>query len=153
MIFTDYYIGEKITDSEFRYDITKSTESYELFENLLINKRKFNVGGLSFNYVQRPSNFGGTTERVGEKAITKGNSNISTVYCPSLPNHEYGYGDINGTQDALILIFKGKYHSIEIFVARGYKNDVQNLFSECIAGSFDKELNKLRNQSKNVLKV
>lgn len=153
MIFTDYYKGQRMTDAESRYDITKSTESYELFETLLINKRKFNVGGLSFNYVHRPSNFGGNNERKGEKAITKGNSNISTVFCPALPNHDYGYGDINGTQDALILIFRDEYQTLEIFVARGYKNDVQNLFSECLAGSFDRELNILRHQSKNVLKA
>lgn len=152
MIFTDYYQGQRMNDAECRYDIQKSTESYELFENLLINKRKFNVGGLSFNYVQRPSNFGGTNERKGEKAITKGNSNISTVFCPDLPNHLYGYGDINGTQDALLLIFSDQYQTIEIFIARGYKNDVQNLFSECLTGSFDNEFKQLRERAKNVFK-
>lgn len=152
MIFTDYYKGQRMTDAECRYDIPKSTESYELFESLLINKRKFNVGGLSFNYVQRPSNFGGTNERKGEKAITKGNSNISTVFCPDLPNRLYGFGDINGTQDALILIFQDQYQTIEMFIARGYKNDVQNLFFESINGNFNKEFDKLRDSAKNVFK-
>ena len=152
MIFTDHYCGKRITDSEYRYDIIKATESYELFECLLINKRKFNVGGLSFNYVQRPSNYGGTNERKGEKAITKGNSNISTVFCPCLKNHMFGYGDINGTQDAILFIFSDQYKVIEMFIARGYKNDIQNLFSECLTGALDNEIKQLRERAKNVFK-
>ena len=59
MILTDYYKGEKLTDAKSRFDITASTGEYDLFESLLINKAKFNIGGLSFNFSLQPERFGG----------------------------------------------------------------------------------------------
>ena len=84
MILTDYYKAVKMTDAESRYDVTNSTQSYEPFESLLINKRKFNIGGLSFNYVLRPATFKGIDGRRPDMAITKGNVSISSVYVPDL---------------------------------------------------------------------
>ena len=59
MILTDYYKGQRLTGAQSRFDITASTWEYDLFERLLINKQKFNVGGLSFNYVPRPDRWTG----------------------------------------------------------------------------------------------
>jgi len=103
--FTDYYKFEKLTQAENRYDVTLSTRSYEYFESLLINKRKYNVGGLSFNYVDRPGTWKGDEVRRAEKALTKGNVNLSSVFVPNLIEHLIGYGDVNGTPDALIMLF------------------------------------------------
>ena len=94
MILTDYYHAQKLTGAESRFDITHSSQSYELFESLLINKRKFNVGGLSFNYVPRPASFKGIDGRKTEMAITKGNVNISSIHVPDLQNIQIGYGCI-----------------------------------------------------------
>lgn len=152
MIFTDYYKAQKLTPAESRYDVVLSTQSYEHFENLLINKRKFNVGGLSFNYVDRPASFNGNSNRLTEKAITKGNSNISSVYVPSIFNHLFAYGDINTTNDALILVFSQDYTSIEIFIARGYKNDSMDLFQQFVANEFEHEIELLRAKSREVFK-
>jgi len=151
MILTDYYKAQKLTQAECRFDVVLSTQSYEHFENLLINKRKFNVGGLSFNYVDRPASFNGNSNRLTEKAITKGNSNISSVYVPSIFNHLFAYGDINTTNDALILVFSQDFTTIEVFIARGYKNDCMALFQQFMVNEFEHEVELLKAKSKNVL--
>ncbi len=150
--FTDCYLLEKLTEAEYRFDVVASTQSYELFESLWINKKKFNVGGLSINYVDRPINWKGKESRAPEKALTKNNINISSVFIPDLKNRLVGYGDINGTKDALILLFNEQYTSIEIFVARGYANDLQALYSAIKEGEFNDELALLRQKTKSVLK-
>ena len=150
--FTDYYRGELLTNAGSRYDITNSSGSYEPFENLLINKRKFNVGGLSFNYVDRPNAWRGEEGRRAEKALTKGNVNVSSVFVPNLNVHLIGYGDVYGTQDALIILFNASYTVIEIFIARGYVNDIQALYTYVKEGEFQIEMDALRCNAKQVLK-
>lgn len=153
MILTDYYKAEKLTDAESRFDVTSSTQSYELFESLLINKRKYNIGGLSFNYVPRPATFKGETGRKTEMAITKGNVNISGIYVPDLHSIHISYGDVNGTNDALIAIFSNDKTTIELFIARGYKNDVLALYEEIKAGYLDAEIEALKAKAKDVFKA
>jgi hypothetical protein len=150
MIFTDYYKAQKLTQAECRFDVVLSTQSYEHFENLLINKRKFNVGGLSFNFVDRPATFNGNHNRLAEKAITKGNCNVSSVYVPNVENHFIAYGDINTTNDALILLFSQDYSTIEVFIARGYKNDCMALYQQFVANEFEHEIEVLKAKSKEV---
>ena len=150
MIFTDYYKAEKLTDAQSRYDVTLSTQSYELFENLLINKRKFNIGGLSFNYVDRPATFNTNQSKFSEKAITKGNSNISSVHIPNLKNQFIGYGDINTTNDALIVVFSNDYSTIEVFIARGYKNNDFALYQQFVVNEYETEIELLKAKSKKV---
>lgn len=150
--FTDYYRGELLTNAECRYDITKSTGSYQPFEHLLINKRKFNVGGLSFNYVERPDRWKGEDGRRAQKALTKGNVNVSSVFIPNLKKHLIGYGDVNGTHDALIILFNASYSVIEVFIARSYANDIQALYTYVTEGEYNHEFEALRKISKEVLK-
>lgn len=152
MILTDYYKGVKMTDAESRFDVKNSTQSYEPFESLLINKRKFNVGGLSFNYVPRPANFKGIDGRRPDRAITKGNDNISGVYVPDLQNNHLAHGNINGTNDALIIVFSEDRLTIELFIARGYKNDETALYQKVKAGDLDAEMEALRAIAKDVFK-
>ena len=148
MILTDYYKGEKLTDSKSRYDITSSTQEYDLFESLLINKRIFNIGGLSFNCGQRPDKWGG---KKTDMAITKGSQNITSVKRPNLENN-VAYGDINGTNDGCIMVFNPDYktagiHTIEIFIARGLRNDTDCLWELFTDGELQLEILILRESS------
>lgn len=151
-IFTDYYMGQLLTDAKSRYDIKASTGSYPLFEMLLINKQKFNVGGLSFNYAPRPMSFKGDEKRLSEMIISKGNSSISSVYVPNLNKNYFAFGDVKTTNDALIIIFDGEKKTIELFIARGLKYNKQHLYSDVCAGYYDNELEGLRQSAKNVFK-
>lgn len=144
MILTDYYRGEKLTDAKSRFDITASTGEYDLFESLLINKQKYNIGGLSFNFGQRPDKWGG---KKTDMAITKGSQNITSVKRPNLENN-VAYGDINGSNDGLIILFNPDYKeagitTIEIFIARGLKNDTDGLWELFTDGELSHEIEAL----------
>jgi hypothetical protein len=99
MILTDYYKGEKLSEASSRYDITASTGEYDLFESLLINKLKFNIGGLSFNLGKRPDRWRG---KKTDMAITKGSHNITSVKRPNIEDNS-AYGDISGSTDGCIV--------------------------------------------------
>lgn len=129
MTLTDYYKGKKLTSAKSRFEIVSSTEGYDPFEKLLINKRKFNVGGHSFNCSQRSDDWKPNST---DMAITKGNSNITSIKRPD-PLKNVGFGDINGTNDACIIVFNSDFKkvgitTIEIFIARGLKNDTNSIW-------------------------
>jgi hypothetical protein len=129
MIFTDYYKGEKLTNAKCRYDVTTSTGGYDFFESLLINKSRFNVGGLSFNCVPRPDPWKG---KKTDLALTKGSQNITSIKRPNVENN-YAFGDINHTNDGCIIVFNPDHKTkgiitIEIFIARGLRNDTNPLW-------------------------
>jgi hypothetical protein len=151
-IFTDYYLGVKHADRKCRYDITKSTQSYPLFEQILINKAKFNVGGLSFNYGQTPSHYKADRQRLTDMAITRGSNNISSVFVPNINKIYIGYGDVHTTTDAIIILFDEGKSTIEIFIARGYLYDKRNLYEEVASGYLDAELEAIRQKAVNVFK-
>ena len=148
MIFTDYYKGEKLTDAKSRYDITASTNKYDFFETLLINKRGFNVGGLSFNCVSRPDRWNG---KKTDLAITKGSNNITSVKRPN-PENSFAYGDINGTNDGCIIVFNPDFKvigitTVEIFIARGLRNDTNSLWDLYTDGELDHEVEILKKEA------
>jgi len=151
-IFTDYYKGKNLTDAKSRYDVTNSTGNYPLFETLLSNKKKFNIGGLSFNYVQRPVGFKGHEKRLAEMIIGKGSSSISSVFVPNLENFYIAYGDVKMTNDALIILFDEAKKTIELFIARGLKHDKQQLYSDVVSGYYDEEMEEIRQKSNIVYK-
>jgi len=148
MILTDYYKAEKLTESVSRYDVTASTGEYDFFESLLINKRVFNIGGLSVNLVPRPERWaGGKTDM----ALTKANHSISSVKRPNIESN-CGYGDVAGTKDAFLILFNPDYKEagipfIEIFIARGLRNDTNSLWDLYNDGELNHEIAYLRSKA------
>ena len=143
MILTDYYKGEHLPDAaKTRFDITASTASYEHFETKLKTKK----GGLSFYFGDVPDHFRFSAKDRPDKCITK-KDNISSVFVPdaTLP---FAYGDINGTQDATLFIFSEEYWIIEIFIARGQRNNRRNLYTLLSDGELDHEIETLRERAK-----
>jgi len=148
MILTDYYHGEKLTDAKCRFDITSSTGEYDMLEGILINKRGFNVGGLSINLVDRPDRW---ESKNATQALTKGSINITSLIRPNI-NCSYSFGDIQGTRDALIVKFNNDWKSIgittiDIFIARGLKNDVNGLWDLLMDGELNHEMDMLRDKA------
>ena len=145
MILTDYYKGEKLTGAKSRYDITASSGEYDFFESLLINKRGFNVGGLSFYCGERPDRW---KKKNSDLAITKGSLNVTSLTRPDL-SRNYAFGDVNSTNDACIIIFNSDYKengitTIEIFIARGLRNDLNSLLDLLIDEELKSEMETLR---------
>ena len=156
MILTDYYKGEKLTEKQSRFDITASTGEYDLFESLLINKKVFNVGGLSFNYVSRPDRWNG---KKTDYAITKGSHNITSIKRPNIET-PFGYGDINGSNDGCIIVYNSDFkeagiRTIEILIARGLRNDTNSLWDLFTDGELNTDVEQLRKKAvtKNVTRL
>jgi len=148
MIFTDYYKGQKLTEAKSRYDITSSSESYDYFESLLINKRGFNIGGLSFNCITRPDRW---KPKKTDLALTKGSSNITSIKRPDIETN-IAFGDINGSNDACIILFNTDFKSvgittIEIIIARGLRNDTNSLWDLFTDGELNNDLELLRQKA------
>ncbi|HOX74759.1 MAG TPA: hypothetical protein PLB27_08585, partial [Bacteroidales bacterium] len=147
-ILTDYYKGEKLTEVQSRFDITASTGEYDLFESLLINKKVFNIGGLSFNYVPRPDRWNG---KKTDYAITKGSHNITSIKRPNIET-PFGYGDINGSNDGCIIALNPDFKetgikTIEIIIARGLRNDTNSLWDLFTDGELINEVEALRKKA------
>lgn len=157
MIFTDLYVVKRLSEnkSKSRLEVVSSTESHDLFENILINKRNPHKGGQSLYLVPRPIKYKGTD--ITDKAITKGSFNISSVYVPN-PEIPIAFGDINGTNDAIIFQFNpdtdNGINQVEIFIARGQKHNKRNLYFLYCDGELDHEVEALRKKAvtKNVTK-
>jgi len=143
MILTDYYKGEHLPNAaKTRYDVTASTGGYEHFEAKLKTKK----GGLSFYFGDAPDRWHFSCKDKPDKAITKGD-NISSVFVPDI-TLPYAYGDNNHTSDAILLIFSNDWQVIEIFIARGQKNNKRNLYHLLYDGELDGEIEILRNHAK-----
>jgi hypothetical protein len=149
MIFTDYYKAEKLTDAKSRYDITASTGEYDYLENLLTNKRGFNIGGLSLNCIRRPERW---KTKASDMALTKGSTNITSLSRPDIDSN-VSIGDIKKSNDACIVLFNPDFKesgikTIEIFIARGLLTDKVSLWNLFTDGELAREVEALRKQAK-----
>lgn len=161
MKLTDYYKFERLaTKSKLRMDCTASTGSYEPLEEKRATKATratekkdaTNVGDLVIYYGDVPSRFGGEVHRKADKSISIKGNNMSSVYVPDVKSG-FAYGDFRATSDALLFVFQslntpnGVIEAgavIEVFVARGQRNNARQLYTLLADGELDDEMNALR---------
>jgi hypothetical protein len=147
MILTDYYRMQELKPiKSHRLDCTASTGNYEPFE--VIAQRARNKRFFVY-YTDVPDSFIEDAKRGADKALTNGKS-ISSIFVPDLNNPLYGYGDTKGTDDALLFLFGDGYTTLDIFVARGYKNNVKGLFNLFLDGELGDEIEELRKAAKTI---
>ena len=142
MILTDYYLMKEIKRlKSHRFDCTASTGGYDPFEAIAArskDKRFF------FYYNGVPDTFSARAQRKADRVITN-SQNISSVYIPDLKGNPLkGYGDVKGTSDALLFLFADDYKQIELFVARGFKNNVKNLCTLFVDGELEGDIVKIK---------
>ena len=58
-----------------------------------------------------------------------------------------GFGDVKSTQDAILIVFNFNYSQMEIFVARGQKNNCRQLYNLLADGELDTEIASLKKQA------
>ncbi len=151
MILTDYYMLERLP--EFlknrtpRFDCTASTGEYPPFEDIASKSR---VKRFFCYFNGLPNSFSEKAKNKAERCITN-TKNISSVFIPVLNKHWLGYGDVKGTQDALLFVFSWNYSRMEIFVARGYKNNQKRLFNLLYDNELMEEMDKLRDRTVNLV--
>ena len=165
MIITDYYQFAKLPEqkSKLRLDCLQSTKSYNSFEEKRATKVQratehrdaIDLGNLIIYYGDVPDRFGGNVKRKASKSISVKGNNLSSVYVPDVSNN-FGYGDMRGTTDALLFIFDnfdvidGKIQAgatLEIFVARGQRNNRAQLFNLLMDGELDGEVEELKKRA------
>ena len=145
MKLTDYYLMQEIrVVKSHRFDCTASTGGYQPFEAIANTSRdkRFHC-----YYGDVPDTFKAKAQRKADKALTNGD-NISSVYIPDLDDYLFGYGDTAHTNDALLFVFSEDYKRLEIFVARGLKNNQRLLFDLLVDGELDDDIDCLRKQAK-----
>lgn len=148
MILTDYYcldrLPENMNKRTPRYDTTASTGSYPLFESMAAKSR---VKRFYCYYNGLPDSFSDRAHQRAERAITS-TQNISSVFIPHLDKPLFGYGDVKGSQDAILFLFSADYTRMELFIARGYKSNARALFQRFLGGGLNNELEILRGLTK-----
>lgn len=145
MKLTDFYSMAKLPNqqSKLRFDCVASTGGYEPFEERATRGRDKRF---KFYLVKTPDTFNATSKRRPEMSITD-TTNISGVYVPDLDNAHLAYGDVCGTNDALLFIFSEDGCAIEVFIARGMKNHQEGLYTLMADGELDVEMEQLRRQT------
>lgn len=164
MIITDYYKFEKNSlKSKSRMDCTASTGSYPLLEQLRATKAiratekkdATEVGDLVI-YLGKNINIKSHDKRSSGLAIGGKSGSISSIYFPATEDLSIGYGDFKGSTDALLFsltnieIVDGliaKDAILEVFIARGRKNDCMPLFTLFAEGELDEEITELRSKA------
>lgn len=145
MILTDYYKLQRL--SQFannktpRFDCVGSTQSYELFEQIADSSKV-----KRFFCYYSPNGDGAITanrKRMADMRIFN-RGNISSVYVPDLEFNHIAFGDVKNTNDALTFIFSDEGNTMELFIARGYKNNNYAIYDQVKEGELDHELNCLR---------
>ncbi len=149
MILTDYYRFEKLSDqkSKMRIDCTGSTESYNPLESFK------NKQGELFLYLGDNTHTMAGKERKADLALSK-TTHISSIFNPDLEK-PFWYGDMKGTSDAFLFVHKdfslvdGRIQAgavIELFVARGQRNNRNSLYNLLADGELDNEMQALKNR-------
>lgn len=146
MIITDYYKFERLDNqkSKLRIDCTASTNSYNPLEELR-NKSNELFLYIGDNYTKAGE------KRKADLALSR-TKHISSVYIPDI-NKPFAYGDIKGTADAMLFIFHGfklvdgavqSGACIEVFIARGLRNNRVGLYNLLADGELDSDIERLR---------
>lgn len=127
-----------------------STQSYNPFEILKNKKDELVV------YISENSHTKAGQKGRADLAISK-TKHISSIYRPDVETN-LGWGDVN--QDALLFRFTDfklskdgfvEDATIEIFVARGYKTDRQNLYAMFADGELNDEIQSIVESAKTTL--
>ncbi len=68
------------------------------------------------------------------------------MYVPDVTQN-IAYGDVRGTNDALLFVFDPDYTEINVFVARGQANNKQQLYFLLSDGELNADIEHLKKQA------
>ncbi len=156
MYLTDYYKFEHLSGSaKTRLDCLASTRSYPYFERERCTKSgpKAEQGDLYIycNEIPTPQ-FNEAVKSKADRSLTIKGKNVSSLFVTEL-RPDTGFGDFRGTGDALLFVFKNYDFlgrsadvggTVEVFVARGMKNEKKRLYADFVQGRLIAEMQRLR---------
>ena len=147
MILTDYYkLVELKPSKSHRLDCVAMNGNHPTFEAIAAKSKT----KAAYAYVAGvPDQFNALAQRRADMALTS-TKNISSIFTPDLTNPLMGYGDVKGTEDAMLFLFSEDYKQLEIFIARGHKRNRVNLYNLFADGELDDEVEAMRKAAKSV---
>jgi len=134
-----YYRFEKLNPekSKSRYDLVYNSDIYKPVHNA-------NSKGQVFIYFGTNPNIKAKPNRTSNLTITARDKHLTSVFIPDIEKQNLAYGDY--FQDAILIILSEK--TIELFICKGYKNSIQNLYNLLFDGELNQEIEEFREQSK-----
>lgn len=145
--------------AKHRFTLVKSTGNYELLAHRATRGRKgserldpLSVGQAICFFNPIPPSFNNNVRQSAEMSLTMGKNNVSSVFVP-LPQYPIGFGDIVGTNDALLFSFhnaerRGKVFAggstVEVYVARGMAGRSRELYEMAINRRLTGDVRTLR---------
>lgn len=138
MILTDYYRFVHLPESKskYRFDAIVGTATYLPFERIRNKERKLFIYHTPADYIKAKN------KRKADYSLNKGD-HISSLYVPdvSLP---LAWGDVQGTADAILLVWEDNRQAFELFVSRGQKHNALQLYHLLADGQLNEEIAKLK---------
>jgi len=141
MIIDCYYRFEKNENgkSKTRFDLAAFSDTYEPLH-------KQNAKGEVFLYLSHtPERVTAHQKRKSDFCISTREGYVSAVYVPDIQKPHLAFGDVRNTQDAMLFMVWEK--AIEIFIAKGKRNVVNNLFNLLYDGELETEIAHLKEQA------
>lgn len=161
MLLNDYYKFERVaTKAKHRLDCTASTKSYKPFEDkraiketkASVKRDAISINNLIIYLGFIPLKFKTRARGNASLCLTLAGKNLSSIFIPQI-NGFVGYGDINNTSDAILVLLKNvqlingavcKDAKIEIFVSRGNSRSKELLYNVFLNGNLLEEIKQLR---------
>ena len=142
MIFTDLYILRDLTGLKSkRYDCIASTGEYEPLQ------AKYKIGRDKIKRLYCYFGEHSNSKSIGEMKLADGRANWTKVKFPDNNFPNIGLGDMNGTDDEIIVLFSEQDKKIELLIARGLKKNRLQLYWQFVEGELDDEVERLRQQA------
>lgn len=135
-----YRLGRGYAISQERYDTTKYAGRYIPLEQGMSSRDK-----APFVYLTKiPSKWSDHAKANAEYTLNTGKSNVSSIYIPEpmlYPN--IGFGDMQGTNDALIIHIADDCNSLSLMVARGHKLNARAVCEAYMRGELYEDIRLL----------
>ncbi len=142
---TAYYRFEKLaTKSVYRLDCVAATNNYQPFEAMRAVKKRgtTNRGDLFVYLLDVPKQFGGDIHNKATKSLTTSRGkNLSSIIAPDHASR-YAYGDVMGTNDAILFIVEQP--AVEVYIFSGKAQQKNKIWLMACRGQLDKELAVMR---------
>jgi hypothetical protein len=135
---------QRLTKAATRFDCVETTGSYLPFDN----EASPETGVFRAYITKTPSCFKRCGSRAADRTLKGRVKSISGIFTPDIDFPNLGYGDVYGTQDAILFIFNDEQTQVELFVFKGMHNMQQQLFIQLRNGTLNNLLDAVRKQAR-----
>jgi hypothetical protein len=138
-----YYCFKKLglTKSKNRFDSIFKTDEYAPFE---VGKGR---RGEIYLYLNHQDYTKSHSRRKVDYCLSNRHFHLTKVITPDIEHPEIAIGDVNNTEDALLIQFENNREVMHIFVCKGKKHSLNMLFNLFQDGELDTEIEELKGRA------